>query len=143
MARNVRVNVVNSSFFLQLTVAAFFLLLGIYGVVPDINEGVFSLWDKNRALEIVFGIIELCSSLVLIAGLVVYTRQKTLQLASLSILIFWSARIVISKFVFGITIVRGNPYFTNGFPNWILMLTVELIILVAIFIINRRYSNDF
>ncbi len=141
MTRKVKFNTVNSTFFLQLTVAAFFLLLGIYGVLPDVQEGVFSLWDKNRPLEIIFGLFELCSSLVLVAGLVVYTRRRALYLASLSIFVFWSARIVISKFVFGITVIRGNPYFSNGFPNWILMLTVESIILVAIFMINRRYAD--
>ncbi len=146
MARIVRVNTVkastvNSYFFLQLTVAVFFLLLGVYGIIPDIQEGVFSLWDKNRALEVVFGLIELCSSLILVTGLFVYTRRRALYLASLSIFIFWSARIIISKLVFGITVVRGNLHFAGGFANWILMLTVELVILVAIYIINRRYSD--
>ncbi len=140
MSTRVKVKPMNSYFFLQATVAMFFLFLGIYGVVPEIQESVFTLWDANRTLEIVFGLFELCSSLVLIAGLFMYTRRKMLYTASLIIFGFWAARIVISKFILGLTVRRGSFYFSQGFSNWILILIVELIILVAIFHINRRYT---
>ena len=138
---SVQVKALNSLFFLQLFVGIFFLLLGIYGIVPSIQESVFSLWDNNRPLEIGFGIFELCSSLVLLASLIMFTRQRLLYLASIIIFIFWGARIAISKFIIGITLSRGQLYFAGGFYNWFLVLIVELVILMAIYNIAKRYRG--
>ena len=128
-------------YFLQLFTGIFFLLLGLYGVMPSIQESVFSLSDANLTLEVIFGVLELISSVVLIAGLFVNSQRKLLAFVSFVIFIFWAARIVITKFVLGITLRKGAFVFTGGLPNWLLILAVELVLLVAILIIHRRYAD--
>lgn len=135
----VKAGILDNNFVLQLLLGLFFLMLGIYGIMPSIQESVFSLWDSNQNLEIAFGIFELACSLVLLASLIMYTRRRLIYLASIGILIFWAARIVLSKFIIGITVSGGRFYFAGGFYHWALILSVELIILTCIFKITRQY----
>jgi len=129
------------TFFMQLVVGIFFFLLGLYGILPNIDESIFTLTHSSTQLEVIFGVLELLCSVVLLGGLFLATQRKVLAFVSFVIFLFWAARIVLTKFILGISMVRGTFYFAGGFPNWLMVLAVELIIMVSILIIHRRYAE--
>jgi hypothetical protein len=140
-AKIVKSNTINPSFFLQISLGIFFFVLGLFGVLPNVQESIFSLSDSNLAVELIFGLTEIACGIILVAGLFLYGQKKLLSLAGLVIFIFWAARIFVSKFVFGFKMVDGGFSFAGGFEQWILGLLVELIILVSIFSVREKYSN--
>jgi hypothetical protein len=131
----------DSTFFLQIGIGIFFFILGLFGLLPNVQESIFSLSDTNLALEVIFGILEIACSMILVLGLFMYSKRSLLSKASLIILVFWALRIFISKFVFGFAMSGGMMYFDGGFPQWILSLIVELILLIVIFDIKQKYSK--
>ena len=129
---------INSLLLLRITLAIFFVILGICGVSTTINESVFSMGEgKILPLEIAFGIVEIICGLVLFFGLFFPTAKKYTSLSTLIILIIWIIRIIITRFVYGLTWVKGS---FSGFMVWLLILTLELFIASAIFVIYKRYD---
>ena len=124
---------------LRLSLGLFFLVLGIIGVVPRVQETVFTLND-NLGLEIFFGLVELICGILLIAGFFTPLGRKAIRSASLVVFIFWALRIFLSKFVWGISFVSKGILFHPAFSTWILVLSAELVIGAALFIIYRAYE---
>lgn len=124
---------------LRLSLGLFFLVLGIIGVIPQVQESVFSLND-NFGLEVIFGVVELVCGVILLAGLFTFTKKKTVAIASAVVIFFWILRIVLSKFVWGLSVGGSGIVFHPGFPAWILVLGVELVIAAALFLIYRAYE---
>ena len=130
-----------STFFLQIGIGIFFFILGLFGLLPNVQESIFSLSDVNLTLEVLFGILEIGCGIILILGLFMYSKKSLLNKASFIILIFWAARIFVSKFVFWFSMIGDGFYFAGGFAQWLLSLIVELILLVVIFDIKEKYSK--
>jgi hypothetical protein len=124
---------------LRVTLGIFFLVLGIIGVIPRLQESVFTLND-NFGLEIIFGIVELVCGLVLLSGLFPFIRKKMVSSASLVVLGFWLIRIILSKFVWGLSIGNSGIIFHPVFSVWILVLSTELVIAAALYIVYRAYE---
>ncbi|HSA16016.1 MAG TPA: hypothetical protein P5346_14830 [Spirochaetota bacterium] len=124
---------------LRLTLGAFFLVLGLIGVIPRVQETVFTLND-HLGLEIFFGLVELICGILLVAGLFMTKGRKAIRTASLVVIIFWGLRIFLSKFVWGISFVHQGVLFHPSFATWILVLTAELVILAGLFIVYRAYE---
>ena len=57
---------------LRIITGLFFVVLGILGILPSIEEGIFSLNNNNILLEQLFGIIELICGVILLAALSVF-----------------------------------------------------------------------
>ncbi len=112
---------------LQISVAVFFLILGILGIT-DHQESIFSLNDANQNLEIVFGVLEVLSAAVLLGALFVPIQRRTRSLALLTITIFWTARIVISRF----------PIQQAVWSDWAVTLAAELVVLCAVLSLSSR-----
>ncbi len=138
---DIKVKKISTLFFLQLSLGIFFFILGLYGILPGTQESVFSLSDNVRSLEIIFGLLELVCSVILLGGLVLSTRKKMLYSASFVVFCFWAARILISKIILGINPGRRGIYFSPDFATWILILSIEFVVLVSIFIICKTYSR--
>ncbi|OHD63238.1 MAG: hypothetical protein A2176_11680 [Spirochaetes bacterium RBG_13_51_14] len=124
---------------LRLSLGFFFLILGVIGVIPRLQESIFTLND-NLGLEIIFGVVELVCGLVLVAGLFTFIRKKAISIASLVVLVFWTVRIILSKFVWGLSIGNSGVIFHPVFSTWLLVLSAELIIAAALFIMYRAYE---
>jgi len=124
---------------LRVTLGLFFLILGIIGVIPRLQESVFTLNDRY-GLEIIFGIVELICGIVLLSGLFPFIRKKMVSAASLVVLGFWLLRIILSKFVWGLSIDNGGIIFHPVFSSWILVLSTELVIAAALYIVYRAYE---
>lgn len=127
---------INSLFLLRVTLAVFFIILGICGISTSINESVFSMGEgKMLPMEITFGIIEIISGVVLFLGLFFPTARKYTSLSTLFILIIWLIRIIITRFVYGLSWINGT---FSSFMLWLLILSVELFIAAAILVLHKR-----
>lgn len=139
--KQIKVSEFNSRSLLQLGLGVFFFIIGLFGILPSVQESIFSLTDSNLPLELVFGLIEMGCGIILLTGLFLYGQRKLLALAALIVFIFWAARIFISQFVFGFAMKNGAFYFYGGFEQWLITLIVELIILISIWNIRERYAR--
>ncbi len=115
---------------LRFSVGIFFIILGLAGILPAYDEGIFSLTGSYSTLEALFGIIEILCGLVLVAGLFTILSRKITNFAGIGILIFWGLRVVLTRFIWG---------FHPGMP-WLLALACELIIFFAILSVYRAYE---
>ena len=124
---------------LRVSLGAFFIILGIIGVIPQIQESVFSLNDIH-GLEIMFGIVEIICGLFLIAGLFTFMRKKAVSLASLVTLGVWLLRVILTKFVWGLKLGNSGIIFIPQFSTWILILSCQLVIAASLYVLYRVYD---
>ncbi|TFH43600.1 MAG: hypothetical protein E4G96_00780 [Chrysiogenales bacterium] len=124
---------------LRLSLGLFFIILGIIGVIPRLQESIFSLND-NYSLEILFGLVELVCGMLIILGLFTYLRKRAIDIASAVVLCFWIMRIVLSKFVWGLSFGNSGIFFHPSFSVWIIVLGVELVIAASLFVVYRAYE---
>ena len=127
-------------FLFQLAVSAFFIVLGLMGVLPDVDEGVYSLRVTEWWVEFAVGIAELLCAAILLYGLFASPQRKTLRMASNAILIFWIGRVVYTRFLVPGSF-SGAFSSLGSFLNWLLLISTELIILLSVWLIARRYED--
>lgn len=115
---------------LRLVTGAFFIILGLAGVMPSVGEGMFGLTGGYSDLEVIFGIIEILCGVILVAGLFTLMPRNVTNLAGMAILIFWGLRVVLTRFIWG---------FEPGMA-WLLALFCELIIFFAVLAVYQAYE---
>jgi hypothetical protein len=124
-------------FFLQLSVAAYFLLYGLVGIAYY-DSGISSAWNRALfggrydALSLVIAILTLNAGVILLIGLFLKLEPNLLYAAGLGIFIFWAVRIL---YVF---LVR-NLLLPN-FLVWLEQLALDLVVLAAVWLVTRKYS---
>ncbi len=127
--------------FIRISLGIFLVLLGILGIVPSLDESVFSLQNSYTSLEVLFGVIELvCGLFILISLFTVFSRKIKYQV-SIIIFVLWSARILISKLVFGFTVNSQGIFFYPNMGTWLLVLSCELIIASCLWMNLTYYKN--
>lgn len=125
----------------RISLGIFLTLLGIMGIVPNLDESVFSLNNSYSALEVMFGIVELICGVFIIMSMFTMFSRKIKYQVSLIILIFWLARIGISKILFGFTVNANGIFFYPNMAVWLLVLSCELIIAACLWM-NYLYYRD-
>ncbi len=125
---------------LRVALGIFFLLLGIMGVIPGVQESVFSLNDRRVGIEVIFGIVEIVCGILLIGGLFTVMKKKTISKAVLVVLIFWALRIAATKFIWGINLSSRGVVFEPSFAAWILVLSCEMVIAAALYVVYLVYE---
>lgn len=132
-----------SSFFFRIVLGAFFVFLGLWGILPNVDESVFTLvrGADMQWLEIVFGLVELACGLFLAASAFVHIPSRTMSNVSLLILVFWLLRIVISKVFFGLRFSDSGVTFIPVFSVWILVLCVELLIAACLWLLLKALNE--
>jgi hypothetical protein len=127
-------------FFLQLSVAAYFILYGLVGIAYY-DSGISSTW--GRALVRVFGgrydvlsliiaILTLVSGVILLLGLFLRIEANLLYSAGLGIFIFWAVRMLYIFFV--------RDLMLPNFLVWLEQLALDLVVLAAVWLVTRKYS---
>lgn len=124
----------------KVLVSLFFIILGFAGIIPNVDESIFSLNNSAMTLEIIFGAVELVCGLFLLASIFTFIPKKTVSLVTLIILVFWLVRIVLTKILWGMSLTGGNVNFLPSFMAWLLVLCCELIIATALFSVYSK--ND-
>ncbi|WP_319559704.1 hypothetical protein [Marispirochaeta sp.] len=134
-----RGNSVDGIFFLQLAVSLFLIVSGLLGIMDYASTGsklsrfvndIFG--GGNNVITIVIAVAELISGTILLVGLFLLIRNRTLFFAVLFVFVLWAARMVLY-------------YFLNGFlrPDalvWLHAMAPDLIVLSSLWVILRRYA---
>jgi hypothetical protein len=130
---------VDTLFVLQIVVAVFLLTLGLMGLV-DYDSGWSRLGrDVNRLfggannpITVIVAVVELVAGVLLAAALFVPVRTRLLYGTTLVIAIAWAVWIVLDLFINGI--------FEPSFLKWLNQLAETLVLLLALWLINRKYA---
>jgi len=127
------------SIVLQIVMAVFLITLGLIGIINwdsglaqfgrDLNR-VFG--RPNNPINLIAAIVELVAGVIVLAAVFVYVRSRVLFVATLVIAILWVVRIIISLFAQGL--------FEPNFLVWLNRLAADLIVLTALWLVNRKYA---
>lgn len=128
-----------SFFLLQIAVGLFFLLMGLeeitnYDFAGSQLSRFFNdiLGSKNNLINIVVSISSLISGVIILGGLFVPLKNSTLMISTLIIFIFWALKI----FYFYV----ANNLLEPDLLIWLQNLSLDCVILMSVWIINRKYS---
>jgi len=124
---------------LQIVVAAFLITLGLLGLIHwDSNPARFgrgltrAFGGSNSPVALIVAIAELLAGIVVLAGAFARVRGGLLYASTLVISILWAIQIFVSFFARGI--------FEPDFWIWANRLAMDLIVLLALWLINRKYA---
>jgi hypothetical protein len=128
-----------SFFLLQIAVGLFFLLMGLQGLINYDSYGnqatrfVNDLFgNNNNIINIIVSIGALISGIIILGGLFIPFRNSTLMIATLLVFIFWALKIVYFYVV--------NNLLEPDVITWLQRLSLDCVVLMSIWIINRKYS---
>jgi len=77
-------------------------------------------------------VVELLAGIIILAGVFTRVRSGLLYAATLVIAILWAVQIVVSFFAYDI--------FEPDFWLWLNRLAMDLIVLLALWLVNRKYA---
>ena len=122
---------------LKIFVGIFFLLLGITGIIPYVDESIFSLNNRSLTLEIIFGVVEIICGLIILLNLFSVKNYKSVANACIVVLIFWVARIILSNFIWGSLPNINSPRIFS----WALVISTEAVIAASVWVVARSYKQ--
>ena len=135
-------------FLLQLAVAVFFFILGLQTVMEIQNPGffrevasVFAGPEGGRVLALVMGILALLSGFLLFLELLFLGGTRILSLFTVLIFLYWAIRIVLVRFLGQINVENGTVVFLPDLMGWLLALSTDVIILLAVWSVFRKYAR--
>ena len=135
MAKKVSFEVV---LLLQLGVGLFLATLGIAGIAhynTDLNElgrAVTRLFGgKNDPTSLVVAIVQLVAGAAVLGALFVPVKGKALSFLTLAVTVLWLVYLVV---------VAARTAFEPDLVSWLNTLAADLVVLVALWMVNRRYA---
>ena len=130
---------VGSATFLQLVVGVSLFFIGLLAIinfnsdVQQFQRNITQMFGgKSDALDLVFGILLMVSGICVAAALVLPLENKLLFLMTLVAFIVWGIRIIMVFFV--------DDIFEPDFLVWATPLSVDLVVLFALWVVNRKYA---
>jgi hypothetical protein len=139
MARRNVFDMGTTVFILQIVVAAYLITLGLLGIIYWQSGGAQFVRDLNRAFggsnnpfSLIVAIVELAAGAIVALGLFISVRSGLLAGATLVIAILWVIQIIIVFF--------ARNIFEPEFLVWLNRLAADLIVLLALWLINRKYA---
>jgi len=139
MARRNVLDMGGTIFVLQIVVAAYLITLGLLGIIYWQSGGAQFARDLNRAFggssnpfNLIVAIVELAAGAIVLLGLFTGVRSGLLAAATLVIAILWVIQIIIVFF--------ARDIFEPSFLVWLNRLAADLIVLLALWLINRKYA---
>jgi uncharacterized membrane protein YphA (DoxX/SURF4 family) len=124
---------------LQIIVAAFLITLGLVGLIhwnsdpTRFGRGLTRAFGgSNSPVALVVSLVELLAGIIVLAGVFVRVRGRLLFAATLVIAILWAIQIIVSFF--------ARDIFEPDFWIWLNRLAMDLIVLLALWLINRKYA---
>ena len=139
MARKNVFSMGTTVFVLQIVVAAYLITLGLLGIIHwDSGAAQFArglsraFGGSNNPFNLIVAILELAAGAIVLLGLFVSMRSSLLAAATLVIAILWVIQIIIVFF--------ARDIFEPDFLIWLNRLAADLIVLLALWLINRKYA---
>ncbi|MDA3940170.1 MAG: hypothetical protein PF693_12840 [Spirochaetia bacterium] len=126
-----------SFFLLQVAVGLFFLLMGLQGIINYDSYGsqatrfVNDLFGNN-IINIIVSIGALVSGVIILGGLFIPLKNSTLMIATLVVFIFWALKIAYFYI--------ANNLMEPDLLTWLQNISLEFVVLMSVWIINRKYS---
>jgi uncharacterized membrane protein YphA (DoxX/SURF4 family) len=124
---------------LQIVVAAFLITLGLVGLIhwnsdpAKFGRGLTRAFGgTNSPASLIVAIVELAAGLIVLAGAFVRVRGRLLFASTLVIAILWAIQIIVSFF--------ARDIFEPDFWIWANRLAMDLVVLLALWLINRKYA---
>ena len=121
---------------LRLCLGAFFIILGLCGIFPDIGESIFSLQYDYVTLEVIFGIIEIFCGILIVTGFFLFKTSQPVYWGGFIAFIIWVSRIVLTRFIWGLNFEITMAQFIE----WLLILCSQLIIGASLLVIIKRFD---
>jgi len=126
----------DASFFLQLSLGVFFLMLGIMGLGnynSKLSE-VARFFGRNDTLRIAMAIVELAMGAVLVVGLFVSVASGLAKLLSIALFALWILYMLI-------TLVLNDRFMEPSAVVWLYNLAWNSVILVALWMTGKKYMS--
>jgi hypothetical protein len=124
---------------MQILVAVFLITLGLIGIIDwntnlsQFGRSLNRLFGRaNDPFNMIVAIVELIAGAIIGVGLFVTLKSRLLFWATIVIAILWAVEIIIGF------IAQGA--FEPDFVVWLNRLTADLIVLAALWLVNRRYA---
>lgn len=130
---------------LQLVIGVYLLVTGIQGILvynSEINQ-VFNVvkdafGDASGMLLLIISICQIVSGALMILMIFFPFSNQLGKLVKLLITLFWGAFVVYKSIISGININNAGIHFSPDFIGWLSGLSLNLIILLAIWNTNRQ-----
>jgi hypothetical protein len=124
---------------LQIVVAVFLFTLGLIGIV-DWNSGLSQFGRSvnrlfggaNNPLAITMAVVELAAGVIVFAALFINVMSRLVYWLTIVISILWAVEIIVGFFAQGA--------FEPDFIIWLNRLSADVIILLGLWLINRKYA---
>ncbi len=130
---------IGALFFLQLAVGLFFLIVGLEVLVyynsaaGQFGAGMSRLFgNATYVIQIIIGVIELASGIVILVSLFLPVRYSVLDIAVLVVFILWIVRIIFVYFV-------SRRVFDPTVLTWFREIALDIIVLIGIWMVKERY----
>lgn len=124
---------------LQIVVAAFLITLGLMAVIhydsdlARLGRGMNRMFGRSGdPLNLVVAIAEIVAGVIVFAGVFFAVQSRLLYGATLVIAILWIIQIILSFF--------ASNFAQPDLIVWINRLAADLIVLLALWLINRKYA---
>lgn len=124
----------------QIIVAVFLFTLGLVGIMhwnSDLSQftrGVNRLFGgRSNPFNLVVAIIEMAAGVVVAGALFVTVKNRLIYTLTLIVAILWVIEILITFFF-------NDTAFKPDFVTWLNQLLANVIILIALWLVNRRYA---
>ena len=124
---------------LQIVVAAFLVTLGLIALLhydsdlARLGRGMNRLFGRaGDPLNLVVAIVEIVAGGIVFAGVFFAVQSRLLYGATLVIAILWIIQIILSFF--------ASNFAEPDLVVWINRLAADLIVLLALWLINRKYA---
>jgi uncharacterized membrane protein YphA (DoxX/SURF4 family) len=126
-------------FVLQCVVAVFLVTLGLMALLEYDSDWSRFARDVNRffgrandPLTVIVAVVEIVAGVLVLAALFVPVKRRWLFWTTLVIAIAWAVWIVVDLVV--------NRGFQPSFLAWLNQLASSLVLLLALWLINRKYA---
>jgi hypothetical protein len=96
------------------------------------RQTLFGQSRGGEAFNLAMGILEIVAGVIVVAGLFVAMRGRVLYVLTLIIVAVWIVAIIFAFFV--------NRIFEPDFLSWLNRLSLYVVVLIALWMINRRYA---
>ncbi len=88
--------------------------------------------NNSNLINIIVSIGALVSGIIILGGLFIPLKNSTLMIATLLVFIFWAAKIAY--------FYVANNLMEPNLLTWLQNLSLQFVILMSVWIINRKYS---
>lgn len=125
---------IKGKLFLHILIGAYLCLLGFLEIYPVLTNEIASFFNSNSTLQIIIGIAEIAAGVALLLRLKWQSKKHPLYMAGIAVAVLWVAKIILARFIWGISSPLGQLIFFPDFYTWLKLLVTDLIVLAGIFV---------